>query len=89
MLKCGAMEVADAILNGDYGRPTNTHVDVIKGYENRMIPLFSEPQRELVEYLMNTDGCMVDDLIKEICTKENKNVDFESLKSIYYGRQEQ
>ena len=30
MLKCGAMEVADAILNGDYGRPTNTHVDVIK-----------------------------------------------------------
>lgn len=24
------MEVADAILNGDYGRPTNTHVDVIK-----------------------------------------------------------
>ena len=57
-------------------------------YENRMIPLFSEPQRELVEYLMNTDGCMVDDLIKEICTKENKNVDFESLKSTYYGRQE-
>ena len=53
-----------------------------------MIPLFSEHQRELVEYLMNTDGCMVDDLIKEICTKENKNVDFESLKSTYYGRQE-
>ena len=30
MLRFGAMEVADAILNGDYGRPTNTHVDVIK-----------------------------------------------------------
>ena len=58
-------------------------------YENRMIPLFSEHQRELVEYLMNTDGCMIDDLIKDICTKENKNVDFESLKSTYYGRQEQ
>ena len=24
------MVVADAILNGDYGRPMNTHVDVIK-----------------------------------------------------------
>lgn len=65
------------------------HVFVDYRYENRMIPLFSEPQRELVEYIMNTDGCMVDDLIKEICTKENKNVDFESLKSTYYGRQEQ
>ena len=64
------------------------HVFVDYRYDNRMVPLFSDAQKELVEYCMEKDGCMVDDLIKEICTKENKKIDFESLKSTYYGRQE-
>lgn len=52
-------------------------------YTNRIIPFYSKEQALFFQNLLDSGSNLYDEIIKEICTKENKNLSAEEITMLY------